>query len=123
MLSWEDLRGLMRRGLGVGCHTMTHPILTRISESECEYEIQGSLDVLEAKLNSRVCHFAYPNGTAEDYSPAVRNLVRSAGFRSACTTENGTNRLSQNLWELNRIDGNCGSVWELAQSMTGVAEQ
>lgn len=117
MLSWDELRSLARRGLEVGAHTVTHPILTRTSAPDCEHEVRESARILAEGLGQPVRHFAYPNGQLEDYSPQVRDLVKQAGFRTASTAVAGVNRLSQNPWALRRINGAQSSVWELVRQM------
>ena len=51
--------------------------------------------------------FAYPNGTAADYTPEVVEIVRAAGFTCAVTTRFGINTRSTPAWELRR-----GGPWE-----------
>lgn len=121
MLSWDDLRALTREGLTIGAHTLTHPILTCLGEPEAAQEIVGSKQRLEERLGRPVRHFAYPNGQPEDVSTAVRQLAKSAGFRSAVTTAPGYNRRGEDPWMLKRIDGNQESLRELTRSMAGAS--
>ena len=118
MLSWDELTGLVRSGLQVGSHTITHPILTRISESECEREVVGSMQLLEERLGEPVKHFAYPNGQPQDYTPQVRRVVTSAGARSACTAIAGTNDICQDFFALYRINGNQNSLWDFVRNIS-----
>ncbi len=69
-------------------HTQFHPILPRCTETECEQEILGSKQDLERLLGETCNHFSYPNG---DYSAREIEVVKTAGFRSARTTEIGWN--------------------------------
>ncbi len=105
MLSWDELRSLTRDGIEIGAHTMTHPILTRVSEQEAEHEITTSRWRLEEVLGVPVRHFAYPFGQPTDFSRGLRRLVQTAGFRSACTTIFGCNRPTDDWFTLKRIDG------------------
>lgn len=117
MLSWDELRTLARDGVEIGSHTMTHSILTRVSNREAKEEITTSRRRLEQALAVPVKHFAYPNGEPADFSPAVCRLVEAAGFRSACTTVSGYNRPSDDRLALKRIDGNQNSLWHLVRIM------
>ena len=117
MLSWQDAKRLPSYGLAVGAHTITHPILTRLSEQEAAREITGCREQLEAGLGVPVRHFAYPNGRPEDVSPAVRRLVKWAGYRSAFTTMEGFNRPVNDRWSLRRLSANHDSLRELIRSM------
>jgi peptidoglycan/xylan/chitin deacetylase (PgdA/CDA1 family) len=104
MMTWEMVRGWQKDGLTVGAHTVSHKILTRISEEAAEWEIVESKRYIEAQVGQPVRHFAYPNGTSRDWSSIIQNLVRRAGFQSACTTVYGTNALGDDLYALRRIE-------------------
>ena len=121
MLTWDELRRVMRDGVTVGAHTVTHPILTRMSEQEAAREIVESRERLEEVLGIPVRHFAYPNGRPDDVSPAVRRLVKWAGFRSAYTTIEGYNRPGDDRWSLQRLDANQESLRELIWTMADAA--
>ena len=69
-------------------HTQFHPILTHCTEAECRQEILGSKLDLEELLEIECSHFSYPNG---DYTEREIEIVKTAGFRSARTTDIGWN--------------------------------
>jgi len=69
-------------------HTQFHPILPHCTESECRQEILGSKLDLEKLLDIECSHFSYPNG---DYTEREIEIVKTAGFRSARTTDIGWN--------------------------------
>jgi peptidoglycan/xylan/chitin deacetylase (PgdA/CDA1 family) len=66
----------------IGAHTMTHPSLCQHPPSLQREEIVGSRKALEALLGRPVTSFAYPHG---DFARESVELVREAGFGSACT--------------------------------------
>ena len=110
MMTWEMVRALPKEGIAIGAHTVSHSILTNMEEREAEREITESKRRIETQLGEPVRHFAYPNGTRRDWSPAIISLVRRAGFETACTTVQGGNGLHSNPYELRRIeiqDGGC----------------
>ncbi len=91
-MDWRDLRAVASEGVEVGCHTATHPILSKVtSRTKLEREIRGAKDILESRLGRPVRHFCYPNGRAIDIGPDAAALVRDAGFLSATTTTWGLN--------------------------------
>lgn len=91
MMNEAELRALHAAGVEIGAHTCSHPILTKLSESQARAEIAGSKAVLEGVLAAPVRFFAYPNGRAdEDYAPEHAAMVREAGFEAAVTTNVGT---------------------------------
>jgi peptidoglycan/xylan/chitin deacetylase (PgdA/CDA1 family) len=107
MLGWDDVHALRGLGFSIGAHTVTHPILSRVSPERARAEIEGSRDAIVAACGRAPASFAYPNGTAEDYTPAVVKIVRDAGFACAVTTRFGLNRAGASPWELQR-----GGPWE-----------
>jgi peptidoglycan/xylan/chitin deacetylase (PgdA/CDA1 family) len=114
MLSWEELAALTADGVEIGAHTVSHSILTRLSELEARDEILRSRQMLEERLRVPIRHFSYPNGQASDFSPSIERLIEAARFRSACTAIRGVNGPSENRFELKRIDGAQALVKALA---------
>jgi peptidoglycan/xylan/chitin deacetylase (PgdA/CDA1 family) len=107
MLSWDDVQALVGLGFGIGAHTVTHPILSRLSADEARAEVVQSGRMVEAALGRRTRAFAYPNGHAADYGQAVAAMVREAGFTCAVTTRFGVNTAATSPYELRR-----GGPWE-----------
>ena len=81
-------------------HTQFHPILPHCTETECRQEILGSKTDLEALLGIECSHFSYPNG---DYTEREIEIVKTAGFRSARTTDIGWNTLKTAPYQLKTI--------------------
>lgn len=91
MLSWDELRRMDQEGWGIGSHTVTHPILSRVDLQQVRQELEGSKHSIESELQVPVELMAYPNGKRDDFTPAVKNLVRECGFKGAVTTLGGFN--------------------------------
>jgi peptidoglycan/xylan/chitin deacetylase (PgdA/CDA1 family) len=103
-LSWEEMRDLAAEGVEIGCHTASHPILSRLSEaSELVREIRGAKELMEARLKFKIDHFCYPNGREIDISDAAVACVREAGFRSAVTCTYGLNSLQADPLRIRRL--------------------
>jgi peptidoglycan/xylan/chitin deacetylase (PgdA/CDA1 family) len=107
MLDWADTRALRGLGFDVGGHTVSHVILSRVSDERAWAEIRGSSSAIEAGLGSKPTAFAYPNGRSQDYTPSTIDLVRKAGFAWAVTTRFGLNTAQTPAYELRR-----GGPWE-----------
>lgn len=88
-MTWDQLAEMADAGMEIGSHTVSHPILTRLSAAGAAAELAGSRAVLEERLGRPVRHFAYPNGQPADLSGDLARMVREAGYRSACTTVAG----------------------------------
>ncbi|MEK7208979.1 MAG: polysaccharide deacetylase family protein [Patescibacteria group bacterium] len=84
-LTWEEIKIMAGAGMSFGAHTLTHPILSRLTESEQAREILESKKLIESKLG-RCPHFAYPNGQPGDWNEATLKILREAGWRTAWTT-------------------------------------
>lgn len=103
-LAWEDVRRMAASGVGIGAHTKTHPVLSRISgEGELHDEIGGSKQRIEEALGFPVEHFCYPNGSDCDITPECVEAVRLARFRTAVTTRSGLNYPAGDRFLLRRI--------------------
>jgi len=87
----------------IGCHTVTHSILSRLTISEQQQEIIRSKAQLEELTNCPVENFAYPFGKRNDYTEQTVRLVQDAGFHSACSNYVGTVQTNTELFELPRI--------------------
>ena len=68
----------------IGAHTMTHPRLPTLSESQAEVEISESKLALEVTTGKAVSSFCYPGGA---YADTHVQLVKDAGFTSARTIQ------------------------------------
>ncbi len=90
MMTREQVRQLQRDGMEIGCHTCSHPILTRLPDDAARAEIVDSKRELEELTQAEVRYFAYPNGTpGDDYGMRDVNLVAAAGFNAAFSTSWG----------------------------------
>ncbi|HYL90029.1 MAG TPA: polysaccharide deacetylase family protein [Burkholderiales bacterium] len=85
LAGWHELKRLNARTVTIGSHTMTHPILTSLTEEETEEETRDSRFALERRLEREVSIFCYPNGDLND--GALASARRH--YRSAVTTEAG----------------------------------
>ncbi len=82
----------------IGSHTVTHPLLDKISEDQLNLELRESKDFLETLIGCEVCAMSYPNGNfTEREIKAVGNY-----YNFAFTTQSGSiNKQSLHL-TLNR---------------------
>lgn len=79
-LDWSDISELKQRGIAVGAHTVTHPILSRVPLSQARREIAASKAALEKYLGSSVYAFAYPNGRKIDFENSHADLLKQLDF-------------------------------------------
>lgn len=71
------------KNVTIESHTVSHPILTRCTDQDSEYEIQKSKLLLESILGRKIEGFAYPNG-----SHGLREIefLKKHGYKYAFTT-------------------------------------
>ena len=104
MLTRKELISMSSDDIEIGAHTLSHPILSEISNHNAEREIVESKNVLEDILNKPVRYFAYPNGKpGKDYLQKHRDMVKDAGFEAALSTHHGVSDTSTDRWQLPRF--------------------
>jgi peptidoglycan/xylan/chitin deacetylase (PgdA/CDA1 family) len=90
----------------VGAHTMTHPMLAKLSVIDQRREIEQSKQTLEAILNGPVKSFAFPFGSS---SPETVAIVRDEGFACACSTNADVVSKGTDCFQLPRL---CVRDWD-----------
>lgn len=123
MMSSDQLRSLACAGMGIGAHTVTHPILTRLDDASALREIADGRDQLEGIVRQPVGLFAYPNGKPDqDYAVVHVQMVAKLGFQAAFSTAWGAASGTDSRFELPRFTpwdpGALRFVGRLAANMT-----
>jgi peptidoglycan/xylan/chitin deacetylase (PgdA/CDA1 family) len=97
-MTWDEVKELDAAGMEIGCHTMTHPYLTRIKDdATLRREIFGAKQRIEQRIGKPVTSFAYPFG---QYNERVVAIVKEAGFTSARSTWPGVTHTAEGLFSL-----------------------
>jgi peptidoglycan/xylan/chitin deacetylase (PgdA/CDA1 family) len=99
-LSWPEVLELRERGVEVGSHTWTHPMLSKLPAEEAERELRESLAEVARRTGEAAPPFAYPFG---DYTPELAGRARTLGYSCALTTDGGTNDEGADLYKLRRV--------------------
>jgi peptidoglycan/xylan/chitin deacetylase (PgdA/CDA1 family)/predicted SAM-dependent methyltransferase len=100
MLTWPQLVEISGSGIECGAHGRNHVQLDTLAQAATYREIVDSKLVLEERLAREVETFAYPHGC---YSPAVRQLVRRAGYSSACAVKQALSAIADDRFALARV--------------------
>ena len=104
MMTSREVKAMRLAGMQIGAHTVSHPILARLTDEQARQEISGSKNFLEQLLGERVGLFAYPNGKpGEDYKPQTVDVVRSLGFNAAVSTQWGTSSKADDMFQIRRF--------------------
>jgi peptidoglycan/xylan/chitin deacetylase (PgdA/CDA1 family) len=102
MLTWDQIRAMGREGITFGSHTMTHPAVSQLTQSQMDRELGESKRALEQRISSPTAHFAYPFGQPADCGMAALPFLVRNGYRSASTTVEGVNEPGDNPYQLRR---------------------
>lgn len=104
MMSSDQVRALHRAGMGIGAHTVNHPILANMDDAGALAELRQGRASLQALTQSAVPLLAYPNGRPErDYSAHTVRLARQVGFSAAVSTAPGAAMQHTDLFQLPRF--------------------
>lgn len=85
-LDWAQVGEMVKSGVELGAHTLTHPNLTELGDDDLRREIIESRVRIEQHASVRVRTFCYPRG---NFDERVKTAVRDAGYDLACTTMEG----------------------------------
>ena len=117
MLAWDQVREMAESNVEIGAHTVTHPILSQLSDQRQKEEITHSIDTIEKRIGKRPCVFAYPNGRDEDFNEVSIQIMKESGIKAACTTEFGNNTRESDMLRLRRgaarLKDENGFAWQM----------
>ncbi len=99
-LSTRQMKEMIDAGMEIGSHTRRHSYLPGLSPEQQKDEIFESKRRLEEILGVEVAYFAYPSG---GFSDGIKQMVKDAGYKGACTTNRGRERFNRDVYELNRV--------------------
>jgi peptidoglycan/xylan/chitin deacetylase (PgdA/CDA1 family) len=108
-LSWNEVRELQRIGMQFGSHTVTHPVLKRISHSDLEAELGYSKQTIEQELGVGVTSFAYPYAFPEEdrnFTQRLRGVLENAGYQNGVSTVIGSTHSPEEKFFMKRLPVN-----------------
>ncbi|MEW6681746.1 MAG: polysaccharide deacetylase family protein [Nitrospirota bacterium] len=108
-LSWSQVRDLIKAGITVGSHTVTHKYLAELSRSQGEDEIRRSKETIEDRTGAPVDTFSVPYAFPEndkDFISFMRKTLHACGYSCAVTTKIGIAVRGDDLFALRRIPMN-----------------
>jgi peptidoglycan/xylan/chitin deacetylase (PgdA/CDA1 family) len=120
-LAWEQVRELLDDGVEIGAHTVTHPILSSLEAAMQRAEIEMARDRIGEMTGVVPRYFAYPNGSADDFTASTQRAVAEAGFEAALSTLRGANHPgATDLFAVRRIGIGPDSTRLLQARLTGL---
>ena len=116
MMCSDHVRALHRSGMQIGAHTVSHPILARLSDAPARAEIGDSKRWLDGLLDESVDLFAYPNGRpGQDFTDRDAALAREAGFTAAVSTVKGVAHAATDPYRIPRF-----TPWDRSKLRFGI---
>lgn len=102
-LNWDEVRQLREQGFEIGSHTVDHPILSQLSPEELRRQLTESKSQIERETGAPCRFLAYPNGSTRDFSPAVEQAAREAGYQIALTIVEDFNAAPEDAMAVKRL--------------------
>ena len=93
MLDWKQIIEMQDSFISFGSHTVTHPILSKLTNEELEYELIQSKQSIELNLEQEINSISYPNGNEDSYNKLVISKAKEYGYKIGFTYIPGNNPL------------------------------
>lgn len=101
LMTAEQIKAMADSGyIEIGGHTLSHPMLSKLSEQEQRREILENKQQLEAIINKPLISFAYPYG---DLNETSKKLTSELGYQYSVATNSGPLAFHQDLAQIRRI--------------------
>jgi peptidoglycan/xylan/chitin deacetylase (PgdA/CDA1 family) len=114
-LTWNEVRELHSNGIRIGSHTVSHPKLKLLSQTQLDYEIGRSKQAIEDKLGCSITSFCYPYAFPEAdqvFTNVLENTLTSYGYQTGVCTVIGRASSRSNRFFLPRLPVN---TWDDAR--------
>ena len=119
----SELKQLPGKGIEIGSHTCSHPIVSRLEPQDAKRELEESKRRIEAATGRPCLDFAYPNGGPGDFNAQTHDAVKNAGYRAAVTTIKRRVARTDGCFEIPRctLTHNQVTLDEFASEVSGFA--
>ncbi len=94
-MTWEMAREMHAAGMSIGGHTVTHPVLARLSVERQRQEITACARRLDEEVGVAMRWFAYPLGARDTFTPLTQETLRNYGVELAFSFYGGFVRPSR----------------------------
>ena len=122
MMSASAIRETAEKGLmEFGAHTVTHPILSKLTDGDVEAEIRYSVARVQEVAGHPCRLFAYPNGSLDDFDDRAVTALKATGVEASVTTVQARNLSDSDPFRLSRWDvGSDISLARFAATVSGL---
>lgn len=84
MVTWDNLKEMVKEGMDVQSHTVSHNPLTLLTNEQIKNELFESRELLESQLGVKVEFLSLPHG---DYDKRVQSIAKEIGYKAIFTSE------------------------------------
>ena len=112
-MGWNHLKEMVQNNMKVGSHTLSHQVLSQLTEKEQKHELSQSKAIIEQYLSTSIDSVVYPVGRSHCYTEKTCQLAQSVGYHFAFNNEPGRITLNSNSYDLNRFCIGSDSIIEL----------
>jgi peptidoglycan/xylan/chitin deacetylase (PgdA/CDA1 family) len=100
-LNWDQVRIMSKDNLSFGSHSKNHFYFGSYKDERLALdEITGSKKTIEQQTGAAVDYFCYPTG---GFNEKVKEMLKDAGYKGACTTNRGFADFNRDVYELKRV--------------------
>ncbi|HQV33018.1 MAG TPA: polysaccharide deacetylase family protein [Calditrichia bacterium] len=104
MMTWEEVRDMLKNGQAIGSHTHNHPMLATLPEEMSFEELRLSRDKIREECQIPCQTLSYPNGERENFSPKIKEQLRELDYRCAFSQIPLFNDRHSDPYELRRFN-------------------
>ena len=102
-MSWNEVRAIREFGVDLGAHTISHPILSSLTQEKLRDELRLCKEKIESEVGGECFSLAYPNGGKADFNATVIEEANQAGFRIAFNLYEKRNPSLPNAMSIDRF--------------------
>jgi peptidoglycan/xylan/chitin deacetylase (PgdA/CDA1 family) len=103
-VTWDQVKEMSANNIEFGSHSVTHPVLSRVTLDKLAFEVEHSKHRIESELQKPIQVIAYPVGGVEAFDDNVRAAVKKAGYRLGVSYVPGIERPDQwDAYALRRV--------------------
>jgi len=102
-MNWQQLNEMSLNGMMIGSHTLSHQVLSQLSEDDQKQELGESKHIIEHHLNQATESVVYPVGRMHCYTEETCKFAELAGYHFAFNNEPGRITQISNRYDLNRF--------------------
>lgn len=102
-MTWDMVRDLHAHGMTIGGHTVSHPLLARISDAQQWLEISGCARRIREEVGQAMRYFAYPVGSRDAFNAHTLVCLQRVGVQRAFSYYGGYARLDASVFDTQRM--------------------